>query len=733
MKAKNGGAMTEKVIAKKQISDDIIKYGIFLFISSLVARLIFALGSMDNPIFSKHDDAFYYYKIAWNIIHGNGVCFTPGIPTNGFHPLWLIILLPIYAIVPKQNLYLPIYLSGVVTAIAVSIAIIILYKLIVERYKSTNPLTVFLLFCFFGLNPNIIYYQMCGMETGFALLLFSVALYSHYKLINSEKEDYGKHFKIWALSNILLLWARIDYATIVWLLNIHLLWKWRSKKLLGYIIVINLSILPWVLWCKIKFGNWVPISGVAFNFVRNNFFLITHGKKLSTYLFMYLRELKLSLFPALFRSFGGLVGLGGITLIISLGYRELKHKVNSISIFYLTPFLVWILVYGIILHWLIRILVRDYYYVPIHFLIFLLLVEIILSTKNHIKKIIFIATMIVMFVSSVILFKNKTLIQAKIPYRDVKVIENISDIDSTAIVGAFNAGRLGYFAHFKVINLDGAVNPYAYYYIKKRKLWEYIEKSKINILADSPYPIWERYYYFMGNKNYLGRLIPIKYFQDVAVPYNDLGFFRIIDSLSIPIIEKFINTNLCKYRSTYYMAKGLERIGKKKSALLLLYNYPFLPDSIAKKWDKPENRTLGDIMWTVKQAILEMGVKNPKLMRSKAGFYWKLKRGNAKIFVELIPLKKKVLIFVHSPLVSLPKNRTTLFKLENFVMHQNDIIKTGQVKFHIRGNILFLGVSRPVAYIEKYEIKYMINQVSKLADMYNDLIAKKFGCKLFKG
>lgn len=41
------------------------------------------------------DDAFYYIIIARNIIEHGQSAFTPGISTNGYHPLWMIVLVTV--------------------------------------------------------------------------------------------------------------------------------------------------------------------------------------------------------------------------------------------------------------------------------------------------------------------------------------------------------------------------------------------------------------------------------------------------------------------------------------------------------------------------------------------------------------------------------------------------------------------------------------------------------------
>ncbi|MFN7951447.1 MAG: HEAT repeat domain-containing protein [bacterium] len=43
-------------------------------------------------VFASHDDAFYYFQIAWNLAHGAGSTFDGIHPTNGYQPLWCWLL-----------------------------------------------------------------------------------------------------------------------------------------------------------------------------------------------------------------------------------------------------------------------------------------------------------------------------------------------------------------------------------------------------------------------------------------------------------------------------------------------------------------------------------------------------------------------------------------------------------------------------------------------------------------
>jgi len=52
------------------------------------------------------DDAYYYFKVAQNISEGQGSTFDGINPTNGYHPLWMLICVPIFALA-RVDLILP--------------------------------------------------------------------------------------------------------------------------------------------------------------------------------------------------------------------------------------------------------------------------------------------------------------------------------------------------------------------------------------------------------------------------------------------------------------------------------------------------------------------------------------------------------------------------------------------------------------------------------------------------
>ncbi len=83
----------------------------------IVIRLLLPWTSLSFLLqYFVSDDAFYYFTIARNVVSGLGVTFDGVTLTNGFHPLWMICLLPVYA-VAGNNLELAMRLALTLAAL----------------------------------------------------------------------------------------------------------------------------------------------------------------------------------------------------------------------------------------------------------------------------------------------------------------------------------------------------------------------------------------------------------------------------------------------------------------------------------------------------------------------------------------------------------------------------------------------------------------------------------------
>lgn len=92
-------------------------FEIGLLVLSLAAGLYVACLHPDSLLnWYSSDDAFYYFKVAENIVTGRGVTFDGLNPTNGFHPLWMLICLPVFTLA-RFDLILPLRVLVVVASL----------------------------------------------------------------------------------------------------------------------------------------------------------------------------------------------------------------------------------------------------------------------------------------------------------------------------------------------------------------------------------------------------------------------------------------------------------------------------------------------------------------------------------------------------------------------------------------------------------------------------------------
>lgn len=62
-----------------------------------VCALLVALQPVEFLVRHLKDDSYYYFRTANHIALGHGATFDGIDRTNGFHPLWMLNLVPIYA------------------------------------------------------------------------------------------------------------------------------------------------------------------------------------------------------------------------------------------------------------------------------------------------------------------------------------------------------------------------------------------------------------------------------------------------------------------------------------------------------------------------------------------------------------------------------------------------------------------------------------------------------------
>src|SRR5512142_282457 len=99
-----------------------------VFLSAYIFAACSDAYNLPNRWFIR-DDAYYYFKVAQNISQGLGSTFDGIHSTNGYHPLWMLICVPIFALA-RFDLILPLRVLVIVTGILQLGAALLLYRLI---------------------------------------------------------------------------------------------------------------------------------------------------------------------------------------------------------------------------------------------------------------------------------------------------------------------------------------------------------------------------------------------------------------------------------------------------------------------------------------------------------------------------------------------------------------------------------------------------------------------------
>jgi hypothetical protein len=188
------------------------------------------------------DDAFYYYKTAQNIAEGHGATFDGIAPTNGFHPLWMLVCVPIFALA-RYNLILPLRIVVMVLALLNAGTAILLYRTVRRIFSQPAAVVTALAWAFYpGIHKVT---TQLGVEAGLnafclALLLYALVLYE----ANPADKPVNRPL-IWVAGAALLaLLARLDNIFLLAVLGIWVAFRSRLLRalLLGDLLLLCISV-----------------------------------------------------------------------------------------------------------------------------------------------------------------------------------------------------------------------------------------------------------------------------------------------------------------------------------------------------------------------------------------------------------------------------------------------------------------------------------------------------------
>lgn len=441
-------------------------------------------SSIESTIYFFSDDAYYYFNVARNIIAGNGSSFDGHNLSNGYHPLWMLITLPIYyftASAPELALKLILALQTIFI-----IATFWMCWVFVTRHTTTYLGLIGLLAMMIFASPWVLAFN--GLESGLVLCLSMAILLldRRYDFLN-EAAPASTKILLGAMLGLLVL-ARLDSAFVVIALTIYmLLFSHRgmnpAKKILTLfqeylptIISFVILVTPYFIWNYTYFGHLSPISGV----LKSSFPIPHISLSFNAGAVPYL----LTFVASVIWVVASLINPKGYIRTIDLAASGRSITNPMIIIFWL----------GCLIHitWTLLFMQWGVYqwhfafYIPVLvlFVIAVAAKAVTIFNNTTTAKLAVISTMLLLILAySVLIYADKS---SHLEYRYQAALwakEHTSPADTFALS---DAGIFAYFSERHTINLDGLINSYEFQEnIKNHTLEEFFARANLRYVADS--------------------------------------------------------------------------------------------------------------------------------------------------------------------------------------------------------------------------------------------------------
>jgi hypothetical protein len=214
-------------------------FEIILIVLVMSMSLYAALSDSQNLSWRwfTRDDAYYYFKVAQNISEGHGSTFDGINRTNGYHPLWMLVCIPVFALA-RFDLILPLrVLLLVMSGLSVATAIL-LYRLIGRIFAPAIG-AIAALFWAFSYDVFAILYQQ-GLESGIAAFFIVLLVYKLYEFEMSWRrgEVSSRQIVILAAIAALTMFSRLD---LVFLAGMVGLWVVFRGHLLRFFLPLDIA------------------------------------------------------------------------------------------------------------------------------------------------------------------------------------------------------------------------------------------------------------------------------------------------------------------------------------------------------------------------------------------------------------------------------------------------------------------------------------------------------------
>ncbi len=224
-------------------------------VSALVVLYAYVLVVMPDKLFA--DDSYFYFQVAWNFARGKGSTFNNIMPTNGYHPVWLLVCSVVFRVFSAKVRAIH-AIGGLIATIQVT-TLWVVRRIVVLVGGDLWPIAFLLLlpFCFLS---------QLGTEGPLSGLLLSLVMLLGYELGNGPES----HLSWWTSARFhtvaaIAVLTRLDNIFIVGCVWIALWWTLGVKGRRLQMFASSIYLAFWGVYLTsnwLYFGTFQPISGL---------------------------------------------------------------------------------------------------------------------------------------------------------------------------------------------------------------------------------------------------------------------------------------------------------------------------------------------------------------------------------------------------------------------------------------------------------------------------------------
>ena len=472
-----------------------------IVLAGLALRLAMALDA--RHFCPLVDDSFYAFSIARNIAAGEGVTYG-GHPTNGFQPLFVFLIAPLFRLFGEHDA-LAIRASLVLLALVNAGTGLLLYGFL-RRLKA--PAGALLALVLWSFSPYVMANGVNGLETALtAAFLFASGWLYAARIRGRDRIRFrdsvwlGVLFGLGILSRIDMgFWAAAVAIDAV-LFDRRAAAASRIACMAGAAIVAAAVCAPWFVYNLAVFGELLPTSGSGVRFISLAFGYNYWGGRYAYFpldaipLRYYALSLKTSLSDILTAFVEPLTlftmrGFCVLALVaLWLARRALPRLLRAhtallwLPLFHVAAYSFW--VFG---QWFYP----RYYFAVVAVLIawagllFQALADRLPDLRRGAAHVAAVAaaTLALLAWNSLPQQWLRGELEGGAEHRiGVNMLDGV--VPPGATVGGFQSGALGYYASdWRIVNLDGVVNPAALDAMREKRMAEYVADENIDWLLD---------------------------------------------------------------------------------------------------------------------------------------------------------------------------------------------------------------------------------------------------------